>query len=138
MAAKKSKEPDDNVRKEELSFERDLNKYAYISSIMSKIINKGCTVAIVFIIMYYTNEMTKHLSGQSTNVLINFIADLSINEYVAYMISGLALGYGKIQERLKKRHIEKSTIRISELEQMVNPGRLSSNLTNKGETPKGD
>jgi hypothetical protein len=80
------------------------------------------------------------LAGKNTNsnLSLSLITDIKLNEWVAYLIGGGGVLYGKAQNRLRKTTIERIQGRNEKLERDIDPKRSSSSLTGRGETRKED
>jgi len=129
---------DPKIIKADLDFQKSVNRYSYISRTVTAIFRNITRLGIVWIVMYYLYLSVVAVSGKDTNFFVKLIADLSINESLAYIIAIMGLGYGGAERILRKKHVKRSTKRISELERQLNPERKSSGLTFEGNTAKGD
>lgn len=78
----------------------------------------------------------KEMAGQETmaNIVVNFMTDIKVNQWLAYIVGGCGAGYGVAQRRTKNSTIARLSGRKEKLEQMIDPGRKSSKLTARGET----
>jgi hypothetical protein len=78
------------------------------------------------------------LAGHTTVAafIINFIGSLGISKWLAWLIGFLGTSYGYSQRRLRLRAVERSGRRIKELEEKHDPRRSSSQLDERGRTPR--
>lgn len=85
---------------------------------------------------YVSYLAIKELAGQETmaNIVVNFMTDIKVNQWLAYIVGGSGVGYGYVQRRSKNSTIARLGSRKEKLEQMIDPGRKSSKLTARGET----
>ena len=89
-------------------------------------------------IAFQIKEIMVALAGHFTFVSIfsSIAANISINQWVAYVLAGGGTGYGLAQRRLRKRKVAELAERIKRLEVQIDPNRSSSGLSPEGTTPK--
>lgn len=87
---------------------------------------------------YQATEAVKAIAGKDTfvSVLTSIAANISVNQWVAYIIAILGGGYGFAQRRLRKQKVAELCERIKTLEQKFDPKRSTSGLSPHGTTPK--
>jgi hypothetical protein len=97
------------------------------AKVLIALIQCGAGVAV----FYFLNDSIKHLAGQETNATINI-------DFMGNVLAGLFGGggvvYGKQQNELRKKTIERLQKRIKELEGKIDNSRSTSGLTERGET----
>ena len=129
---------DPKLLKADIDFQKTVNRYSYISRTITAVLRYLTRIGIVWIVMYYLYLSIDSISGKETNFFLKLIANLSINEYFAYLIALLSCGYGVAERILRKKHIKRTTQRTAELERKLNPDRKTSGLTITGNTANGD
>jgi hypothetical protein len=112
-------------------------------NIINAVVKLGKTLIIVggiVAIAYFTMNTIKILAGKTTiaDIMFSFLADLKINQWLAYMVGGSGVLYGTVQSKLKAKTTKRFARRINELETQINPNKLSSNLTLEGKTNRSD
>ncbi len=85
------------------------------------------------LIFYFAYLMIDSLAGQETQ------ANIGISMFFDWRSLGILLGAGGIAYGWRERRLRQSTVqrlqpRIQELERLLDPGRTTSLLTEKGET----
>jgi hypothetical protein len=89
------------------------------------------------VIAFWVYKTAAVLAGHSTDAsfFLGVLSDIKVSQglLAAFGLGGLS--YGARQRHLRKKNIERLEGRLRELEQMVDPGRSSSLLTRRGETP---
>lgn len=80
------------------------------------------------------------LAGTTTaaDIGIKFLADVRVSEAVAWIFGGSGVAYGLRQRKLRRDTVERIQPRVEGLEKQIDPGRSSSKLTKRGETPPED
>ncbi len=80
------------------------------------------------------------LAGQKTvaDIGLNLLSDIKISTAAAWTLAGGGILYGRRQRKLKKDTIERLSSRIKDLERRIDPGRTSSQLTERGDTREED
>lgn len=103
-----------------------------VTSIFNNVIRWGSVVLIV----RYMYLSVASLAGQETiaNVMISFLANLTVSQSLAYIFGGGAIIYGVAERRIRQRTIKRLQGRVQQLEIVQDPRRTSSNLTERGET----
>lgn len=88
------------------------------------------------LIAWYFYKSVSSLAGQYTfaQIGVRFLGDLRISEGVAYCFGAGGVVYGFNRHRLHQKNIERTALRISELEKQLDPKRSSSRLTPRGKT----
>jgi len=81
-------------------------------------------------------QIVHDIAGQQTSltILLQFLADLKVDRWVAYAVSGGSVYYGYRQRRLRRDAVERLSGRVAELEQRLDKRRTSSQLTSRGDT----
>jgi hypothetical protein len=90
--------------------------------------------------VYWLSQTARSFAGQTTitNVSVRILANIVVKWAMTIAVSGLSIA---LYLREKKQHEitrERLTKRITELELRWDSGRISSQLTTKGRTRKGD
>jgi hypothetical protein len=103
-------------------------------TVMSAAIKWG---ALAFI-AYLLTDALKAMAGKTTlvSLLASIRANITINEWVAYVLAGGGTLYGFAQRRLRKQKVAELAERIKTLETKIDPDRSSSGLSPQGSTPK--
>lgn len=107
---------------------------------MAEEIGKSVRVLLVCVsavcIVYLLAHAIESLAGKQTDasILVNLLGKLEISVLLSWAVGGAGLMYGRSQNRLRKRTIERLHGRIKDLESEIDPGRTSSKLTPRGET----
>lgn len=98
-----------------------------VAKVLITLIQCGAAVAV----FYFLNDSIKHLAGQETNATINI-------DFMGNVLAGLfgsgGVFYGKKQNELRKKTIERLQKRIKVLEEKSDSSRSTSGLTERGET----
>jgi hypothetical protein len=91
-------------------------------------------------IVRYGYLAVQALSGKQTaaNIGVNVLANLSISEALAWVLAGGSIIYGQRQAKLRRDTTERMHGRNKVLEERVDPGRTSSQLTTRGQTSPED
>jgi hypothetical protein len=88
------------------------------------------------LIAYFGYRTVSVLAGGTTaaNIGIRFLADVRVSEAVAWLfgVSGVLMAFRERQ--LRRATVERMHGRIKTLEEQLDPGRSSSQLTPRGET----
>jgi hypothetical protein len=76
------------------------------------------------------------LAGQATfvSVFAKIAANVSFNQWAAYVLGGGGLSYGWAQRRLRKRKVAELGDRIKVLETKIDSKRSTSGLSSEGKT----
>jgi hypothetical protein len=97
-------------------------------SIITNAISWGGTLGIcicaVFCIYFLAGKTT------AANITINVLAKFCF----PWVAAAGGIIYGKVQENAKRNQIKRDSERITELEKRLDPDRISSNLTERGQT----
>lgn len=111
---------------------RRANTSIGITSIFNNLIRYGALV----LIFRYGYLSIDSLSGKTTlaSVGINFLANITVSQAVAYILGAGGLTYGAVEHGLRKKTIKRFKNRIPKLEAKIDSGRTSSRLNAKGET----
>jgi p-aminobenzoyl-glutamate transporter AbgT len=110
--------------------------YGRIIETTGSIIHRAIPWAGVALIAYFAYLSIRVLAGQETfaRIVVRFLADFRVNEYVAYLFGIGGIVYGLGNRKLRKDNIERMAQRIKDLESLLDPRRSSSRLTPRGET----
>jgi hypothetical protein len=97
------------------------------------------TVAIVVPVVFiasYARDVLIAFSGKETvaNLALTFLVNLKADRWFAYLFGVGGVGYGVVQQQLRRRNIKRMTGHNAEVEKRVYPRRTSSGLTPKGKT----
>lgn len=128
MARKKSR----GELEAEIKFLRSSDQAALLATITRELIRWS---GLAFIV-YQGQQIVATLAGETTtaNIGINFVTDIRISEAVAWIFGGSGILYGLSRERLRRNTIAKISERNKQLEEIIDPKRTSSHLTERGET----
>lgn len=132
-----------NIELESLDAER-INAYTRFQFALGTIdiVKKIIGVSPYIIVGYLFFDTLKAFAGRNSfadiNILTQFLVNLKVNEWFAWIIAGGSTIFGLRERRLRKNKVGYLTDRIHELEQNLDPSRSSSELTKTGETKKGD
>ena len=131
----------------ELRAEVRIGKRISIGQSISKAITTFFKYGFIALIFFFVERSIADLAGKQTdaNILVaavadfNFIDDLASSYtkvfcVIVSLFGVIGLGYGKIQSSLRKRTVKRLAAQIIELEEQIDPGRSSSNLTPTGDT----
>ncbi|TGN02894.1 hypothetical protein [Leptospira dzoumogneensis] len=124
----------------ELKVQERLNTKAIWAEAISRNVLTICKYTVPITITYFITDSVKAIAGTTTNynVVFNFLADLNANQWFAYIFGAAGIGFGLYERNLRKKHVKRSSTRISKLEHEINPRRSSSHLTPTGDTRQGD
>ena len=116
--------------------ELSLEKISIFTSAFTSIFNHTVKWVGLVGLGYITHLVVSDLAGQETmaNIVVNFMTDIKVNQWLAYIVGGTGAVYGLKQRKNKNDTIERLSKRKEQLEQMIDPGRKSSTLTPRGET----
>lgn len=120
----------------EISAELELLKKSRLSEGIVSVINNLIKYGFFAIAFYFSYRMVDALAGKETisNIAFKMIADLKMNQWMAYAIGGCGLGYGLAERSIRKNTVTRLHSRIKELEFKKDPKRTSSMLTLTGDT----
>jgi len=90
-------------------------------------------------------DIAKSVAGRSTelsilgqhDILVSFWSGFDLSCLWAWGLAIVAIAYGLLQARLRRRKTAYLSDRIEELEMQIDPQRTTSGLTKTGDTPKG-
>jgi hypothetical protein len=105
---------------------------------VSKAIDRLVPGVVGVLIAYFGIYRTVHdLAGKQSlaGFTLRFFADVRPNEIIAWALALLGWVFGIEAQRLRRNVTERLTFRIQELEQRLDPGRTTSGLTPRGQTP---
>jgi hypothetical protein len=90
------------------------------------------------IVLLFITLPTYFAAGKQTSLTIayNAIADLKLHMVVPYAVAACLGVLWKRERNLRKTTVEREHRRVAELEKKLDPGRESSELTPRGETPR--
>ena len=91
-------------------------------------------------IAYNLFRVVEVTAGKQTiaDLTMNFLANVTVNKWVAYALAGLGCGYGLYERRVRRKTIKRYARLIEEKEKGLDPKRSSSGLTEDGRTGKDD
>jgi hypothetical protein len=129
VAEGKNKLTKPNVEIARLEHTRKLRIIDGSVSIINTLIKFGC-LAAVFLFSYW---MVDSLAGKQTfaNIGVSVLFD---SRTLAIIFGGGGVVYGLAERRLRKKTVKRFQPRIKELEQLLDPNRTSSLLTEGGDT----
>jgi len=121
---------------EEIRFAR--TKIIRLTDMFGGIISAAIKWGAFAYISFQIREVMVALAGHSTFVSIfsSIAANVSVNQWAAYILAGGGTSYGLAQRRLRKRKVAQLADRIKHLEGRIDPGRSSSGIGPHGTTPK--
>lgn len=95
--------------------------------------------ALVFIAYFFYKSIAS-LSGLETkaNIVLNFLSDIKVNQWLAYILGFGGLFYGIGQRKSRHKIIKKTSGHIEKLEKRLNSIRQSSLLNHDGTTNEAD
>jgi len=101
-------------------------------SVANNLIKYGAAVAIA----YFLYKSLDSLAGRETisNIGIKILTDMKVNQWLAYLLGGGGVIYGRSQNKLRKKDIGRYSSRVKDLESRIDPRRSSSKLQPNGET----
>jgi len=76
-------------------------------------------------------------AGEKTEVVLNVLMDLAINDWVYWLAISLLTGGNVIQGVARRRYIKRHGQREKELEARLDPNRTTSGLSPTGDASKG-
>jgi len=111
-------------------------KHNNISGIAARLVQSGTKWGGLVAIAYLAYEAIIVLAGQTTRAEFAFliISELNTDSWVGYLFGVVGTIFGVASERLRRKTIARLSKRIAEFEKEQNPERLSSGLTELGET----
>jgi hypothetical protein len=120
----------------ELRAENRLLRQFGLAQSITAIVRNIVTVGGAVLIARYAYLSIRALSGQTTaaDIGINFLADVKISQALAWLLAGGGVGYGIVQDRLRRSTIRRLEGHKEQLEKLIDPGRTSSRLTASGGT----
>ena len=116
----------------ELEFVRESKKWEVGASIANNLIRYG-TAAWCAFMAYLSIDA---LAGRRTLawIGINVLANLKVSIVIGWFVGIAGFVYGRGQRKLRRDTIARLNGRIQDLEKSIDPGRTSSQLTERGET----
>jgi hypothetical protein len=86
--------------------------------------------------VYFAFRACAALAGEQTsaNFVIQVLASVQADRWVAYLVAGVGATYGIREAQLRRKILRETGVRIQELEQRLDPDRSSSGLTASGQT----
>ena len=90
----------------------------------------------IALVARYSYLAVEALAGQTTlaDIGINFLGKVEVSVALAWSFGAVGVAYGWQQRKLRKDTVERLQNRIQALEQMIDRGRSSSNLTPRGDS----
>lgn len=87
-------------------------------------------------ITYFAYKAVESLAGRETgaSLLVELVSDFKLNIVFPWLVAIGGAVFGLLQRYLRRTTIQRLHRRIHELEELVDPGRSSSNLTSTGDT----
>jgi len=134
MVKKKTKKRSKFADDRELKYASQ--KLYAVTDMITTITTSGFKYGSLVAIMYFAYLSIASLSGQETvaNIAMNLLAEIKVNEYVAYIFGGVGTVYGLGERKLRKKRTKELAEQLEKCEEQVNPDRQSSGLTHRGET----
>jgi len=119
-------------RREEADFLLRAKKLEIIDTTVRLLIPWGSLILIA----YWVHGDVVALSGKETlaQIGISFLGDIRVSDAFAYLFGAAGVGWGVAERNLRRRNIARLAEENKALEQMIDPERLSSNLTKRGTT----
>jgi hypothetical protein len=116
----------------ELRFTRQSKAWEVAASLGNNLIRYG-TAAWCAYMAYLSIDA---LAGRRTLawIGINALANVKISVVIGWFVGIAGFGYGLRQRKLRRDTIARLSGRIQYLEKVIDPGRTSSKLTERGET----
>lgn len=92
------------------------------------------------LISYFFYKGVSSFSGLDTNanIVLNFLSDIKVNQWIAYILGFGGLFYGVGQRKSRHKIIKKTSGHIEKLEKSLNSIRQSSLLNHDGTTNEAD
>lgn len=108
----------------------------HIATSIASIVNRAIPWAVILGIARYFYLSIGALAGKETsaNILLKFLANIAISQYLAYALAGGGILYGWRQRSLRQKTVVHLQSRNQKLEAARDPQRSSSLLTERGET----
>jgi hypothetical protein len=134
--AKKTKNMGRKELEVEVMFLRRRLRADQTTTILTTSIRWGCAAGIA----YFGYRSLGVLAGQNTTLSV--ILKVLVNKHVVTLIALLCgaggVSYGLGERGVRKRSVERLQRRIEKFERGIDPGRSSSGLTPRGDTPENE
>ena len=116
----------------ELEWVKYYKKWDIIGGIFNGLIRWGG----IIICFYFLYLMVDSLAGKTTatDIALKAITDLKLDRGVLYLLTGGTTLWAIRERRLRKRNTKHIAAHTKELEKRIDPNRISSNLTETGDT----
>jgi hypothetical protein len=120
----------------ELEAEVKLLRRRRAAGSVASVLNNIIKWAGISIIAYFTYRSIDRLAGETTvaDIGLRLIGNLKLSDAVAWILGGGGALYGLGERRLRRKAIERFARKQRKLEQGIDPQRMSSGLTESGET----
>lgn len=120
----------------ELTAENKLLRRSAVSSSVTKVLTTAIRYGAVVMVVRYGYLAVAALAGQETkaNILLEFLGNLTVSQWAAYILTGASLTYAARERRLRKSTVERLQKRVQQAEKASDPRRTSSRLTPRGDT----
>jgi hypothetical protein len=92
----------------------------------------------IVLLAYFGFRTIGVLAGRTTgaDIALKVLGNLNVSRGVIALLAGGGWVYGLGQRALRRRHIKRIVPAKNELEKLLDPKRTSSDLTEKGTTPR--
>lgn len=120
-----------------LSEEYRLRRLVLISEMATAVITAAFKWVGLVAVAFFFYKSIDSLSGKHTiaDIVIGTLADLKVNEWVAYAIGGAGVFYGLGERKLRRKRVAELAQTNTKLETLIDPNRTSSGLKSDGTTP---
>lgn len=125
-----------NKSKSDLEVELRILKQSRIAENVTQVFLHLIRWGGIVLVVRYMYLAIDSLSGKDTNtdILINFLSNITISNWLAWLVGILGVLYGLRQKKLRKDTTERLQDRNISFEVQVDPERTTSTLTARGDT----
>ena len=115
---------------------QETNRVIARSDAVARIFTAICKYGAICFIAWCVKEASNGLSGKQTlaKIGVDVATDFRLNEWLAYALAGGSVVWGLGERRLRRNKVAELAKQTTELEQLVDNNRSSSNLTPRGTT----
>ena len=116
----------------ELEWAKYHKRWDIIGGIFSRLIRWGGIIAC----FYFLYLIVDSLAGKTTatDIALKAITDLKLDRGILYLLAGGTTIWAVRERKLRKKNTKHISEHIKELEELIDPNRTSSNLTETGDT----
>jgi hypothetical protein len=140
---KQARQKDENRQAKEHQLQREwikTRKFTTTVEALTGLVRTLIRWGGVVLICWFQYRCFQAIAGKDTtfSAVVNLVAKLSIDRWIAYIVAGLASGCWWIERRTRQRTIKEREEYIRELEKKVDPKRSTSGLTATGKPRQED